>query len=144
MAATRRRAPTTDVCISVEKEGVWIYGNSQAFRRLATHMARLAQSVPADHEEVHVRWHLGSHVSKRNAVFVLMDTESRRAHRRNDFEVTFMVMKPSDLKRLRRQERIGRLPRDWSRAGDHSQNEGPQNNKMQLTRSGHLGGGPRS
>jgi hypothetical protein len=136
MAVTRRRTPKTDVCITVESEGVRIYGNSQAFRRLATHMARLAQSVPADHEEVHVRWHLGSHVTKRNAVFVLMDSESRRAHRRDDFEVTFMVVEPSDLKRLRRQERTGRLPRGWNRAVDHFQNQGPQNNKMQQTRHG--------
>jgi hypothetical protein len=79
-------------------------------------MARLAKSKPAEHYEMHVRWHLGSHGTKRNAVFVLMDRESRVVHKRSDFEVTFMVAEPSDLSRLRKHERSGRLPQDWDRS----------------------------
>jgi hypothetical protein len=116
MGATRRREPRTDICITVEKEGVWVYGNTQAFRRLAKHMALLAKSVPAEHYELHVRWHLGSHLGKRNAVFVLADRESRAAHKPKEFEVTFMVVEASDLRRLRRHERSGRLPGDWDRS----------------------------
>jgi len=116
MAGTKRREPKTDICMTVEREGVWVYGNAQAFRRLAKHMARLAQSVPAEHDELHIRWHLGSHGAKRETVFVLMDKDSRRVHKRTNFEVTFMVVEPSDLRRLRRQERTGRLPRDWDRS----------------------------
>ena len=112
---TKKREPNTDVCITVEKDGVWIYGNSQAFRRLAKHMESLATSVPSEHNELHVKWHLGSHSAKRNAVFVLMDKESRGVHKRRDFEVTFMVVEAPDLKRLRRHERSGHLPRKWSR-----------------------------
>ena len=116
MATSRRREPKTDICITVEKEGIWVYGNAQAFRRIAKHMALLARSVPAEHDELHVKWHLGSHFTKRNAVFVLMDKESRGVHKRKEFEVTFMVVEASDLKRLRRHERSGRLPRDWDRS----------------------------
>ena len=116
MAAARKREPKTDVCITVEKEGVWVYGNAQAFRRLAKHMAVLAKSSPAEHYELHVRWHLGSHFTKRDAVFVLMDQESRGIHKRKAFEVTFMVAEPADMKQLRLHERSGRLPRDWDRS----------------------------
>lgn len=116
MAARRRREPKTDICITVEKEGVWVYGNAQAFRRIAKHMAVMARSEPAEHHELHVRWHLGSHFTKRNAVFVLMDKESRGVHKRKNFEVTFMVVEPSDLKGFRKHERSGRLPRDWDRS----------------------------
>jgi hypothetical protein len=115
LVPTKKREPQTDVCITVEKEGVWIYGNSQAFRRLAKHMASLADSVPSEHHELHVKWHLGSPFAKRNAVFVLMDKDSRSVHKRRDFEVTFMVVEAQDLRRLRRQERSGQLPRKWSR-----------------------------
>jgi hypothetical protein len=111
MATKRRRSSTTDICITVERDGIWIYGNTQAFRRLAKHMARLADSPPSKHYELHVRWHLGSHRTKGNDVFVLLDGDSLRAHGRRDFEVTFMVMEPSDMKALRRHERSGRLPR---------------------------------
>jgi len=71
--------------------------------------------VPAEHYELHMQWHLGSHRTRRNAVFILMDKESRSIHKRDNFEVTFMVVEPSDLKRLRRHERSGQLPRTWSR-----------------------------
>jgi hypothetical protein len=113
--AGKKREPKTDICMTVQKDGVWIYGNPQAFRRLAEQMARLAASVPAEHYELHMQWHLGSHRTKRNAVFILMDKESRSIHKRDDFEVTFMVVEPSDPRRLRRHERSGQLPRKWSR-----------------------------
>jgi len=116
MAVTRRQAARTDICITVEKEGVWLYGNAAAFRQFASHMTRLARSAPQEHYELHVRWHLGSHSKHRNAVFVLMDEASRRIHKREDFEVTFMVVEPSDMKRFRRHERSGRLPSDWDRS----------------------------
>src|SRR5258706_9336886 len=98
MAARRKREAKTDLCITVEKEGVWVYGNAQAFRRIAKHMAVMARSEPAEHYELHVRWHLGSHFTKRNAVFVLMDKESRAVHKRKTFEVTVMVVEPSELR----------------------------------------------
>ena len=81
MTGRKHREPNTDICITVEKEGVWVYGNQQAFRRIAKHMAALAKSPPAEHYELHVRWDLGSHFAKRQAVFVLMDGESRRVHK---------------------------------------------------------------
>ena len=115
MPGTRGRAAWTDICITVEKEGVWLYGNAAAFRQFAKHMARLARSAPQEHHELHVRWHLGGH-SKRRNVFVLMDEASRRVHERGDFEVTSMVVEPSDMKRFHRHERSGRLPSTWDRS----------------------------
>jgi hypothetical protein len=111
---TRTRANgRTNVCITVEKDGVWVYGNPPAFRKMAERMARLAESDPAEHYELHLRWHLGSHRAKRQAIFVLLDSAARRVHRRQDFELTFMVAEPSDLRKLRCRERSGLLPKNW-------------------------------
>jgi hypothetical protein len=44
-----------------------------------------------------------------------MDKEARRAHSPRSFEVTFMVVEPADLRRLRRNQLSGKLPRDWQR-----------------------------
>jgi hypothetical protein len=78
-------------------------------------MEDLARSKPSEHAHFLVKWHLGSLSSKRNPVFVLMDKEARRIHRRKEFDVTFMVVEPADLKALRKQERSGRLPSTWDR-----------------------------
>ncbi len=114
VAAPKRRVRRkTDVCLTVEAGGVWVYGNPEAFRRIAERMTLLARSKPAEHYELHVKWHLQSHFTKRNAVFLLLDEPSRAVHSREDFELTFMVAEPADLRRLRRHERSGRLPRKW-------------------------------
>jgi hypothetical protein len=63
----------TDVCLTVEAGGVWVYGNPEAFRRMAERMTLLARSKPAEHYELHVKWHLQSHFTKRQAVFLLLD-----------------------------------------------------------------------
>jgi hypothetical protein len=103
----------TDVCITVEADGVWVYGNSEAFRQIAEHMTLLAESPPAEHYELHVKSRLQSHFTKRKAVFVLVDEASRTVHSRDNFEVTFMVVEAADIKKFRRHERSGRLPRRW-------------------------------
>jgi hypothetical protein len=113
VAPKRRVHSKTDVCLTVEAGGVWVYGNREAFRKLAERMALLARSKPAEHYELHVKWHLQSHFSKRKAVFLLLDEPSRSVHSREDFELTFMVAEPADLRRLRRHERSGKLPRKW-------------------------------
>jgi hypothetical protein len=115
MAVARRRQRKANICITVERDGVWLYGDRPAFQELAKRMSRLARSEPREHHELHVRWHLGSPRAKRKNVFVLMDAPSRRAHR-PDFEVTFIVVEPSDLRRLRSRERSGTLPPDWDRS----------------------------
>jgi hypothetical protein len=111
--------------MTVEKDGVWVYGNPEAFRRIAERLALLAGSKPSEHYELHVKWHLGSHRGKRETVFVLVDSEAHRVHRREDFELTFMVVEPSDLRKLRRHERSGVLPKAWRRASDESEQKRP-------------------
>lgn len=112
-ARVRRRRP--EACITAEKAGVWVYGNREAFGRLAKEMALLARSSPIEHEQLLVKWHLGGSAKKDPAVFVLMDKESQAVHKGQDFDLTFMVVEPSDLKRLRQHQKSGRLPRGWER-----------------------------
>ena len=112
MPAIRSRS-RREICVTVEKEGVWIYANRDGLRALADRMAILAESDPAEHYELHLRWHLGSHGRGRNPVFVLLDDKARKAHSRTQFEVTVMAVESKDLRRLRRHEKSGRLPHDW-------------------------------
>jgi hypothetical protein len=99
--------------VTVEGDGVWIYANRDGLRALADHMAVLARSNPAEHYELHLRWHLGSHGKAHDPIFVLFDDKARKAHSRSRFEVTVMAVEPKDLRNLRRHQRSGRLPRDW-------------------------------
>jgi hypothetical protein len=108
-----RRHPRREICITVEDDGVWIYANRDGLRALADRLAILAASDPAEHYELHLRWHLGSHGKKPSRVFVLMDEKARKAHSRARFEVTVMAVEPADLRRLRRREKSGVLPRAW-------------------------------
>jgi hypothetical protein len=121
----RRANGRTQICMTVEKDGVWVYGNPEALRRIAERLALLAESKPSEHYELHVKWHLGSHRAKRQGVFVLVDSEARRVHRREAFELTFMVVEPSDLRGLRRHERSGVLPKAWRKATDEPERRRP-------------------
>jgi hypothetical protein len=107
---SRRRR---EICVTVEEDGVWLYANRDGLKALADRIGVLAQSDPAEHDELHLRWHLGSHGRKPDPIFVLVDNKARKAHSRARFEVTIMAVEPKDLKRLRRHEKSGRLPRDW-------------------------------
>jgi hypothetical protein len=102
-----------ELCVTVEEDGVWIYANRAGLRALAERIGVLAASDPSEHYELHLRWHLGSHGKGRNPVFVLMDDKARKAHSRDAFEVTVMTVEPKDLRRLRRHEKTGRVPRNW-------------------------------
>jgi hypothetical protein len=108
-----RQDTRREICVTVEEDGVWIYANRDGLRALADRIGVLAQSDPAEHYELHLRWHLGSHGRKSNPVFVLVDDKARKAHSRARFEVTVMAVEPKDLRRLRRHEKSGSLPRDW-------------------------------
>jgi hypothetical protein len=101
--------------VTVEEDGVWLYANRDGLKTIAERIAALALADPADHPELHLKWHLGEHRSKRNPVFVLMDGKSRKLHSRARFEITFMAVEASDLKKMRRHEATGKLPRDWTR-----------------------------
>jgi hypothetical protein len=108
-----RNRPRREICVTVEEGGVWLYANREGLKALADRIGVLAASDPAAHYELHLRWHLGSHVGGWNPVFVLMDDSARLAHSRATFELTVMAVEPKDLRRLRRHEKSGRLPRDW-------------------------------
>jgi hypothetical protein len=110
-----RRGSRREICVTVEEDGVFIYANKEGLRVLADRIGALAKSDPAEHCELHLRWHLGSHGKERNRVFVLLDERAREAHSRARFEVTVMAVEPEDLRKLRRHEKSGRLPRDWTR-----------------------------
>jgi hypothetical protein len=129
-----RSRPRREICVTVEEEGVWIYANRDGLKALADRIGVLAQSDPADHYELHLRWHLGSHGRHPNPVFVLVDDKVRKAQSRARFEVTVMAVEPKDLRKLRRYEKLGRLPRDWRKEEPPDGATRPQNNKMQQTR----------
>ena len=102
-----------EICVTVEEEGVAIYANRDGLRALLDRIAVLAESDPAEHYELHLRWHLGSHGKGPNRVFVLMDDKARKGHSGARFEITVMAVEPKDLRKLRRHEKSGRLPRTW-------------------------------
>jgi hypothetical protein len=99
--------------VTVEEDGVWIYANREGLRTLARRISDLASADPAEHHELHLRWHLGSHGKGRSPVFVLLDPKTRKVHSRARFEVTVMAVEAKDLRRLPQYEKAGRLPRDW-------------------------------
>ena len=68
--------PRREICVTVEEDGVWLYANRDGLKAIADRIAALAAADPADHPELHVKWHLGKHRSKRNPVFVLMDDKA--------------------------------------------------------------------
>jgi hypothetical protein len=112
---TSRTYRRREICVTVEENGVWIYANRDGLRALADRLGALATSDPAEHYELHLRWHLGSHGTKPNSVFVLMDDKARKVHSRTGFEVTVMAVESKDLRRMRRHDKSGRLPRNWRR-----------------------------
>jgi hypothetical protein len=101
------------------QQGVAVYGNKAAFESLAAWMRWIAQSHPSKHNECHLVWHLLSH-SKTPNVSVLVDRSASRVFGRGgkrllkNFELTFMAVEPSDLKKLRRFKRSGLLPEGWT------------------------------
>jgi hypothetical protein len=115
--ATRRtpyppRHAGSEACITVERDGVYLYGNRAAFRTLAGCMSWIARSRPRDHAECHVRFSLDG-FSKRPSVWVLQERSLRLIQRRRDFELTFMIVEADDLRRLRRFQKRGLLPKRW-------------------------------
>jgi hypothetical protein len=114
LPAITRRAQR-QLCITVEEDGVWIYANRGGLRALARRIGALASADPAEHHELHLKWHLGSHGKDRGSVFVLLDSKAGKAHSRARFEVTVMAVEQKDLQRLRQHDKTGRLPRSWRR-----------------------------
>ena len=48
MSVSKRRERSVAICITVERDGVWFYGNAPAFRELAKQFGRLANSPPSN------------------------------------------------------------------------------------------------
>ncbi len=112
------RSRRVEICMTVQKDDVFVLGNPEAFRRIAEHLMVLSQSKPSEHYHMHLTWHLAAHRAKRQAVFVLASPDARRVHAPKRFELSFMVLQPAQLRELRRHERSGRLPRKWQRPED--------------------------
>jgi hypothetical protein len=113
-----KKVKGTELCITVTGEGVTVYGNKQMFRSLAEWFSWIAGSKPSEHYECHVVWHLMSKFAEKKNVTVLYDEKSaklyRKHHPEQEFELTFMLVEPRDLKKLRSHEEAGVLPEDWN------------------------------
>jgi len=113
------------LCLAVTNEGVKAYGNRQAFKALAKWMTWLSKSAEAEHFECHVLMSMEDDESKfdgkepRNA-WVLLDKNlkgsfAKRSKNNTGFELTFMMVEPSDLKYMERFQKSGLLPDDWNK-----------------------------
>jgi hypothetical protein len=110
----------TRLCISVNENGVSVYGNKPAFKSLAAWMSRLAESAETDHFECHVVMSLEDEESKFEGktpknVSVLMDKKiadsfAKRTESNTGFELTFMAVENQDLEHLAQFQKIGLLP----------------------------------
>lgn len=120
---TAKQAPPmrprgTRLCIAITKDGVQVYGNRAALQAIAARMSWIANSTPADHYEMHLVWHLLSFAKTRN-VSVLVDEAASRVFGRGStkllktFELSFMIVEESDLRKLRKYQSAGVLPPDW-------------------------------
>jgi hypothetical protein len=114
-----KRVRGTEICITVSRDGTTIYGNKAAFRELSRWMNWIAESDSAEHYECHLPWHLDSYFAKRKRVWVLIEKGMlavlKRTESKPKFEVTFMAVTGKELRALRRHERRGTLPDDWSK-----------------------------
>jgi hypothetical protein len=109
-----------EVCITITKRRIKLYGNKAAFRTIAKWMEWIADSKESEHFSFSVLWNLSRLPLKRRNVFILVDKETMRLFGKGksllrNFEITFMAVEKSDLKRLRRYEKSGLLPPDWEK-----------------------------
>jgi hypothetical protein len=103
----------SELCITVEPDGVHLYGNRASLRTFAAWFAWLAEAKSSEHYETHLRFFLDG-FGRRPATWVLFHEKIRRAFGTSrDFEVTVMAVEPKDLRALRRWERRGVLPPNW-------------------------------
>jgi len=103
----------SELCITVEPDGVYLYANRASLRTFAEGFAWLAASKPSEHYETHLRFYLDG-FGRQPATWVLFHKKTRRAFGASrDFEVTFTAVEPKDLRALRRWERTGILPANW-------------------------------
>lgn len=121
------RRDATQICVTVTKEGVKLYGNRDAFRSLAEWMTRLADSPEGEYYECHVTWQLESEASffgkEQKDVWVLFDKEAAQVFRRpspgdTGFDLDFMAVEKKDLENLRQFQATGLLPDDWNKQKD--------------------------
>ncbi len=110
-----------EVCITITKRRIKLYGNKAAFRTIAKWMAWIADSKESEHFSFSVLWNLTRFpIRKRRNVFLLVDKEAMGLFGKGktlsrNFEITFLAVEKSDLKRLRQYEKSGLLPSDWEK-----------------------------
>lgn len=108
-----KKVKGTELCIVVHKDGVKFYGNPAAFRSLAQWMTWLGNSKSSEHYDFHVPFHLISDASlkgqsKQNVWCVRDDRSRKPSRKREEFDVNFMVVEGSDLKKMRKM-----TSKDW-------------------------------
>jgi hypothetical protein len=110
----------TRMVITVEKDGVWLYGNRQTFQTMANWMNHIAQSDPAEHYELHTFLHLHNHArmmvffdDKTKGIFKKPAVLKKRIKKTGEdcgFELTFMAVESKDLNQM---EKMRKLPKNW-------------------------------
>lgn len=119
-----KRVKGLELCLTVTRRGVKVYGNRQAFQTLTKWMSWIARSKEADHFSCSLVWHMVSKFTKKRNVFVLVDKDMSRVFGRGQknllerFELTFVSVEESDLRAFRKHAASGLLPPDWEPKGD--------------------------
>lgn len=117
-----KRQKRHEICLVLDKRGLNVYGNRQAFIVLAEEMKRLAKSDKDGYWECHVHFHIGSYLKQaKNQVFTLLEKGvapyfQRKKSNQVGFELTFMTVESKDLRKLRAHKKLGILPLSWSKS----------------------------
>lgn len=111
-----------ELCITVTKSGVSLFGNPRALQSLADWLTWIASAEASEHYHFHVPWHLEKTFRKPGApknIWFLFDRQMARTvgkPKKDEigFEVTFMAVTKADLARLRKRQSTRLIPEDWS------------------------------
>ncbi len=112
-------AEGTQVCVTVTRDGIKLYGNRQAFHTLSRWMSWIAASEPSEHYECHLLWHLTNYEAKVGQspgnLWFLFDRDlfhvfEKHREQQSDFDLTFMIVEQHDLEKLAQYRSSGLLP----------------------------------
>jgi hypothetical protein len=105
------------LCISVATDGVKVYGDSEAFKLLASKLIRIAHTKPSEHFEIHTLFHLQDYASVKNEesearIWTIVDSDLEASFPVLDgqigFELTYMIVTESELDSLQAQSEFRR------------------------------------
>jgi len=115
-----------ELCITLTKNGVSLYGNPRALKSLAEWLSWIASAHATEHYHFHVPWHLGNLFHKPGTPYdirFLFDQRMSRAVGKpkkgemgfdTRFDIQFMAVTKADLARLRKRQSSGLVPDDWN------------------------------